>query len=547
MPLDRLCARLNAVADQIRARRWTLWLCLALPPLVLMAIFIFAGIRGVNFGFHWDEVDWQVRPVRDMVASGIIMPRAAIYPTFCKWLTLLPAIPAGIWAATAQWKTPRGVQAAMLAVLDRPDYLLILRGLYVVVSSFAIAWVYAAVLALRRTWWEALIAASCLALSWEYSYHSRWVATDTILVQFSALTLLMLAVHHRTGKRGWLFAAAVAAGLATGTKYPGVVLLVPVLAAGAMTLPPVAPGKRPAWAHVRRGAAIAGLAFATYLLTTPATVFEPFNFFEQYHWIARQYRLGHGGHAVSNARQHFLMVFEYFSLAYFSPVRGLAIALFIVMLFGANGWFRADRRMAALLIGFPVAYLLFFCLKFKDVIARNYLIIVPFLAVMAGRGFADLIERTRVRWGRYALGTAIAAALVANATWTVRAGESIRSMDDRVYVRDALTYVSKHPDRRFFLSPKVRTLASEQQLPLPDNLASLQDAQEWVFFARAEGPVSWDWKCNDPWLTRAVFGPREINFVWYGGWMGHDRVVSMTPAKARGTGVNLEPQVKSAK
>ena len=159
-------ARLNAIADQIRARRWALWLFLALPPLVLMAIFIFAGIRGVDFGYHWDEVDWQVRPVRDMVASGIIMPRAAIYPTFCKWLTLVPAIPTGIWAATWQWKTPKGVQAAMLAVLDRPDYLLILRGLYVVVSSFAIAWVYAAVLVLRRTWWEAVIAASCLALSW---------------------------------------------------------------------------------------------------------------------------------------------------------------------------------------------------------------------------------------------------------------------------------------------------------------------------------------------------------------------------------------------
>ena len=337
----------------------------------------------------------------------------------------------------------------MLAVLDRPDYLLILRGLYVVVSSFAIAWVYAAVLVLRRTWWEALIAASCLALSWEYSYHSRWVATDTILVQFSALTLLMLAVHHRTGKLGWLFAAAVAAGFGTGTKYPGVVLLAPVLAAGAMSLPPVAEGKRLARAHVRRAAALCGLAFAAYLLTTPATVFEPFNFFEQYHWIARQYRLGHAGHVVRNSGEHFLMVFEYFSLAYFSPIRVLAIASFVIMVFGGVAWFRADRRMAALLIGFPVVYLLFFCFKFKDVIARNYLLIIPFLAVMAGRGFAELVGRTATRWGRYALGTAIAGALVVNAVSVVRAAGTIRSMDDKVYVREALAYVSKHPDTTF--------------------------------------------------------------------------------------------------
>jgi hypothetical protein len=541
MVLDRLSARLDAIADQVRARRWLLWLLLALPPLVLMALFIFAGLRGVDFGYHWDEVDWQVRPVRDMVASGILMPRAAIYPTFCKWLTLLPSIPAAIWAATVKLKPPHDVQAAMLAVLDRGDYLLILRGMYVVVSSFAIAWVYAAALALRRSWWEAVIAAACLGLSWEYSYHSRWVATDTILVQFSALTLLMLALHHRTGNIRWLYAAAVAAGLGTGTKYPGVVLVAPVLAAGVMSLRPTEGGRRPFRQHLRRGAALIGLAVAAYLLTTPAMVLEPFNFFEQYHWIARQYRLGHAGHAVNNAGQHFLMVFEYFTLAYFSPIQPLAIGSFVLMLFGGYVWVRADRRMGALLIGFPVLYLLFFCLKFKDVIARNYLIIAPFIAMLVARGFADLVERTTVRGGRYALGAVMAAALVADAVWMVRAGETIRSMDDKVYVSEALSYVRKHPDRRFFLSNRVQALANEQHLALPPNLAPQDAAQEWVFFARADGPQSWDWKCNDPWLTRAVFGPKEINFVWYAGWMGHDRVVSMTPAKARSTGVKLQP------
>ena len=240
------------------------------------------------------------------------------------------------------------------------------------------------------------------------------------------------------------------------------VLLAPVLAAGAMSLPPVPVGKRVAWAHVRRAAALGGVAVAAYLLTTPATVFEPFNFFEQYHWIARQYRLGHGGHAVSNAGQHFLMVFEYFSLAYFSPVRAFAIASFVTMLVGGYAWFRADRRMAALLIGFPIAYLLFFCLKFKDVIARNYLLIAPFLAVLVGRGFAELVERTTVRWGRFALATAMVAVLMVNGVRVVSSGESIRAMDDKVYAREALAYVSKHPKRRFFLSKRVRALVAEQ-------------------------------------------------------------------------------------
>ena len=74
-------------ADQVRARRWARWLLLAFPPVALTTLFIVTGIRGRDFGFHWDEVDWQIRPVRDMVLTGLLIPRASIYPTLCKWLT----------------------------------------------------------------------------------------------------------------------------------------------------------------------------------------------------------------------------------------------------------------------------------------------------------------------------------------------------------------------------------------------------------------------------------------------------------------------------
>jgi hypothetical protein len=36
-----------------------------------------------------------------------------------------------------------------------------------------------------------------------------------------------------------------------------------------------------------------------------------------------------------------------------------------------------------------------------------------------------------------------------------------------------------------------------------------------------------------------MFGPKEVNIIWYAGWQGHDRVVVMTRQKARGTGVKL--------
>jgi hypothetical protein len=85
----------------------------------------------------------------------------------------------------------------------------------------------------------------------------------------------------------------------------------------------------------------------------------------------------------------------------------------------------------------------------------------------------------------------------------------------------------------------VRALAGQRGLTLPGNVVEGGDADEVVFFARADGPPPRQWKTNDPWLTRAVFGPREVNFNWYSTWVGRDRVVVMTRAKAASTGVSL--------
>jgi 4-amino-4-deoxy-L-arabinose transferase-like glycosyltransferase len=78
---------------------------------------------------------------------------------------------------------------------------------------------------------EAFLASSFFALSWEVAYHSRWIATDGILMQFGTLTILLcLASYHSKRKQGIASLAAVAAGLGFGTKYPGGLLIVPVIA-----------------------------------------------------------------------------------------------------------------------------------------------------------------------------------------------------------------------------------------------------------------------------------------------------------------------------
>src|SRR5688572_17906372 len=129
-------ARMRAILDRMRVPPWVRAGLRGTPIALMFALFIVTGWRGIDYGYHWDETAWQIKPVRDMVASGILMPRAAIYPTLGKWLTLLPAVPAGVKIAVKPNFDPRAAQAAMTAAVDEPGYLLRVRRLYVVVSAF---------------------------------------------------------------------------------------------------------------------------------------------------------------------------------------------------------------------------------------------------------------------------------------------------------------------------------------------------------------------------------------------------------------------------
>jgi len=519
----------------IRSRPWVVKLLETLPLLALLALFNVSGLRGVDYGFHWDEVDWQIEPVHRMVKSGILLPGSYIYPSFCKWLILLPAALHGVQAAIDSAGSPIATQAAMVAEMDAAQtYLLVTRGLYIVVSSLALVWVYGAALAVRHSWWEALVAAAGLGLSWEYCYHARWVATDCVLVQFAALTLFMLALFRRTQRPLWLYGAAVAAGLGTGAKYTGVFLLIPVLLAGALALPP-----RKLAGQARRAAPVCLLALAIYLATTPATVLDPFKFVTEARSISTYYMHTHGGFTARSALHHMQIVLSYFSLGYFSPFPWLAVALFCVMICGGVLWLARDLRFGATVVGFPFVFLMFFCIRYRVVMVRNYLFLVPFLSLLLARGIADLVHWLPRLWLRVGVACALVAVLLVQGVWVAEAGESIRHFDPNAYVAQALEYVARRPNEGFRVSSQVRSIAADQHLRLPANVVSSGAIEHVIFFPRAEGPGPWDWITNDPFLTEAVFGPREVNFNWYSSWAGHDRVVVMSLEKAKKAGIKL--------
>jgi hypothetical protein len=514
---------------------------LALPVLPLLVLFVITGMRGVDFGAQGAEVGGgDTQPVREMIASGLLLPRAPVGPAATSWLVLLPTIPSGLHAVVRSppGARARAVQQAMLEAIDAPDFPLRVRRVFVLVSALALLWVYGAALALRRPWWEALVAAAGLGLSWQYAYHARWVGPDCVVAQFAALTLFMLAMFRRTDGRWWLSAGAAAAGLGAGTEYAGAVLLVPLAIASVMSLPPKRVG-----AQLARLAALGALAFAAYVVTTPATVLEPFAFVEQ---LSARLRHGVGagpsdyaGYAAGSGWHHLRLVATYFAVSYFSAYRVLAVALAACALLGGVLWARSDRRAAIVLVSFPLVFVLWSCARTATCMVGDTLVVAPFLAVLAARGVAGVFGALPPRVARPALAAALGVGAVAQVLWLVRAAESIRHPDPGADVGRAVAWAAAHPGSHFRLSPKVRELAVAQKLALPPNVTDARDAGELMFFARAEGPEPTRWKSNDPWQAEAVFGPGDVDFAWYATSPGNDRVLVMSAAKAEATGVPL--------
>jgi hypothetical protein len=519
----------------LRAHRATMlrYLLLAAPGLALWLLVLVTGLRGANFGFHWDEIESHLDPTRKMIASGVLVPRIYTYPMLVKWLILLPALPSGL-GPYFSGGDPAAIQSAILATMNGPRYLLTVRELFILLTSTSVLWVYAGALILGHRRWQALFAAAGIGLSWEFAYHARFVVPDCLVAMFSSMALVALAAFFRTRNSRYLYAASVIAGLATGTKYPGVFLLLPVLLAGVLTLPP-----RAIFAHLFRLCALSGLAFAVYLVTTPATLLDPFEFIRGTRFISNYYAtVKHGGYTVDSAWAHTKIVLEYLSLSFFSPYLPLAAAMFAASLAGGVLWLKRDYKLGLVLLALPLGFATFFCLRYRLVTVRNYLFFMPFLAVLLGRTAADVQSFVTRRWARRSLAGVLAALGLLQAVWLVRAAESIRHVDGKVYAREALAYVRAHPDTTFRVSRGVRNLGLGKHEKLPPNVTE-RKAESVVFFGNAEGPGPWNWTPNDRSLTQAIFGPREMNFNYYPSWAGHDRVVVMRIDKARATRVPI--------
>lgn len=498
------------------------------PIILVMLLLVITGLRGLDFGFHWDEYTNQVQPVRTSIEDRTLLPDFYIYPSVNYWLNLAILAPSVAGALLNDLH----VQDHLLTIVDSFDYLLRIRAVHIIVSALAVTWVYLAVWFWRRNVFESLLAGSILGLSWEIAYHSRWAAPDSIMMQFGALTILMMVLLHlNPGDHKWRRFAAAAAALACGTKYPGGLLLIPLL----MLVYANSRSDRQPREHVLALLEVAGIFAAIFILATPGVVLQPWLFWSQ---ISKSFNLygglGHYGYTIQPGLEHMSKIAAYVSMDLFSPFVGISAIFTAFALIGGVVILSESRIMALIVVFFPVAYSLYFSAQ-TIMIVRNLLVLAPFLAILSARGIVVVWERLRNPLLKFSLAGGIAAILIVNGAWLVNAGEAIRDRDEGRFVEGFSNYLSKHSSSQFYVSPRLfEDLEMLDAAQRKNVRISDPNAGDFVaIYAFDALPDILDWPANHRMLTIATFGPREVNFNYYPTWEGNDRILIMTVETAK--------------
>jgi len=511
---------------------------------LLLTVFLTTGLIGLDFGYHWDEM-FALEEVSRPLESGVFLPRSYNYGSMIFDIGSILLVPRTLpfLVTTAKESRPQYVQpyqelvpksraAPLVAFATSKQFLLRMRAVFLVLTSLTGVWVFVAVRAFKRSGWEAVFASAVILTSWEIAYHARWVAPDTIQMQFTALWLMFfaLALHSSTRASLWLRLSAVAAGLACGTKYQGGILLVPVIIYSLRRFSTSsAPGalRKAAREIIYNASVFAGV----FVISTPGFVLDPLLFWQSLRHVSQQYATGHLGYTVGAVGQHSLLLLMYLMLVLTSHWRVASFVLAALTCLGLFILWRERSATTMLLLCAPVIYA-FVMICHRVMFARNYLLLAPFIALFAARGaFQVWSIPYPVVWIRRGIVTCLILLFLANITFLAFAAWTI-TLHRRPTGAAIVKYLKEYPNTRYLLSSTVADAVAKEHVTLSNATRNSDVAQRYIFYSDEDelwAKLSSNW----PGQYQRVSGPLDVNFDYYAGWRGAEKVLDVSIDRAR--------------
>lgn len=486
----------------------------ALGVLGLFALFVATGLRGLDFGKHWDE-DIQRRAVMRSAERGTVLPGFYKYPSVSYAISCAAVLPAVLeHTALSDQDVPGTLELDAPAVVRHVEsraYLLRARTLFLLASALSVLWIALAARAAGASVWSALFAAGLMATSWELAYHARWIAPDTVMVQFTALCLAALLAAGGSARTSLLcLLAAGAAGLAAGTKYPGGILLFAVVPAGVFF------ANREGRSLLAAGLGTFACFALAYLASTPGTVLEPLVFWNDVAYEAMHYSRGHWGFTVEPGLEHAARAARYASLDLLSDHAVFGATCTALAVVGAARVWRESRPLFAVLVALPVVYFVYLATK-RVMFVRNLLFLAPFAALLAARG-AGWLTALLPRPAGVAFAALLGLGVAANAWTLVAAGEEIRDRGPAALGVALAEHLRENPGARYHLTAGARRCLVEAGEAVPAHAEHAEDAAERIACVPDDLRRHLMWPANRPTGLIAALGPRSVNYAWYTTW-----------------------------
>lgn len=501
------------------------------------------GWLGIDFGTHWDE-HRILEAVQHSSRTGILLPHWYNYPSFSYDLALLAGAPDFLRIVFNHQKPRNQVQVKeygqtisrdLVTKLQEPGFKLRLRKWFFFVSLLTILWVFLTSRLLYGNPWEGLLAAAILATSWEFIYHARWIAPDTIMVQWATLCLLLTIRFYRTQKPWNIYLAAVAAGLCCSSKYTGAIMLLLVLS---ISLVHGFAESRTAWskrAHWIQPMLLLGVFLLAFILTTPGCLIDPLRFIRGVLSESQHYATGHRCYSVTPGLPHLLLMIRYLTGVLLSPYPIIAFSLFTLAIFGAVDTWRRKKKEFWIMLGIPLILLVFLALQ-RVMFVRNLLLILPFFSLLTARGITFLVHHFSAHWKKIILIILPCIVIGFNLVHLQSASTRIfnrKSQDPR---QETIRFLARHQGHTYYMTAFMRELLIGIPLDGFRITTSMEKADRIIFSSRELATDGWNGEtryiANHPGTYTVVSGLDEVNLNYYPGWAGAERILNVSPQTA---------------
>lgn len=459
-----------------------------LIPYLFYLIYLIAGALTVKIVVHWDELK-LVEGVIQQYSNHHFLPTWYNYPSVIFYISY-----------TDYWLWD------ILFHKWIPDFNHFNRFIFFALTGIPFFYLFR----LSREYGASILSASLVActffVSWEFHYHSRWVAPDALMSAFGFISLFYcISSRHKH-----LVLATVFAGLAAGTKYTGAIFLLPIL---------ITFSTKDLRKSVKSYLLVLGIFILTFILTTPGVLFEFGKVVKDISFERQHYATGHYNSTVASGWPHLKLLLNYVLII---PNKFI-IPLILFWGLTVIGIFKiivSKKYKTLVLILAPIILYLIYLSTQKVMFARNYLLIWPVLCYFAANGVIFLKTNVNKTYGIILVFTVFSSLVLGN----VLSDWSIIKHDQGKQYSSLMSYLRSNPKFCFNISAKLSDGIKEHDPTYKPACSDPSNPEkQYAVFYLTELKQE-DLHTNYRWIKEQI-GPDDVNLNYYPTFQTNHRIV----------------------